>query len=145
MAGNESPPQSIVDELCLYIKDEKVINTLHELYNDYHSDFEKMIENVLNDPEEADLIRWHIKHFRVHWFLETWKYISSLDENDIDKIIELGYMNYFGENLNWTLMSRKFNPDDKLFCKYFGDRIDKKFMYEYNPKYNSKYMKDVTT
>lgn len=130
------------NEVKEIVKIDEVLNVLKKYYNDYKPELDSMIEDVLNDPEEADTYRWHIKHFKVNYFLIVWGYVSTLERNIINKLVDVGYMDYFGDNLNWRLMSRKFNVDDKLFWEYFGDRIDKEFMYTYNPKYNENYKND---
>lgn len=132
----------IFDQIKDIVKNDKVINSLREYYDNYKPEFDFMLKEVMNDPEEADIYRWHIKHFNVNYFLNVWNYVSVLERNIIDKLIDIGYMNYFGSKVNWILISRKFNPDDELFWEYFGERIDKKFMHKYNPKYNENYKND---
>lgn len=114
---------------------DNALEMLKEDKNEYEKQYEEFLNDILNDPEEADYEGWHKKHYNVTWFLDLWNKLYVYDDNIISSLIKEGKINYILLKINRFLLSRKVNYEDKKFIKYFGNVLDTNFAKLYNITY----------
>lgn len=95
-------------------------------------------KDVLNDPSERTVFRWHQKQGRIHNFLNAWKYVTKDVDNKSKKIILDSPLFFNSELMAWfnrLTFSRKLDMNDTYALEYFDKYIDYDFAKEYNPTY----------
>jgi hypothetical protein len=102
----------------------------------YYDDYKKFMINIKNDENYRYYESWYSIQFNNNWFLKLWKSISKYNIKMILQIIEDKYMDYIIREVNWIVMSRLVDLNDKKFITIFGDRLSLEFTKNYNNIYN---------
>lgn len=83
--------------------------------------------------EEPD--NYERKHYFIRKFFEVWDiYKNEIPEEDKERFFQNVIKKDFSK-LNWTTMSRLYDPNDKEFMDKFSQNIDTKFAEQYHPKF----------
>lgn len=74
------------------------------------------------------------KHFMIRKFFHVWDiYKNYVELEDKPRFVTKIIKEHFC-SINWTTMSRLYDPDDKEFFEIFGSYINPEFAKKYNPK-----------
>jgi len=102
----------------------------------YYEKLEFMIFIVYTKGEEVD--SYERKHYFIKKFYEIWDiYKTEINKKDKDRFFENIIKKEFS-NLNWTTMSRLYDPYDKEFLNRFSQNINSQFAKQYNPNFKIK-------
>ena len=78
-----------------------------------------------------DSPRYDAKHARIRYFKVVWKMYLAIDDSQKEHFYQEVVKKF--EYINWTTMSRKFNPYDMAFKEKYDYLIDYDFAYKYHP------------
>ena len=78
-------------------------------------------------------VSYNRKHFRINLFFRAWDVYKALGEAERECMRE-HVLPQFADRLNWTTVSRLYDPSDALFVDLFGTLINREFALQYNPR-----------
>ena len=103
---------------------------IHKLLDQFNNSYSLVEKNL--DFEERNYISYHLKHFKINIFQKFWKLYRSLTDHNLKLEMRETLIPQF-TNINWTTMSRLYDPQDLEFLDLFKHKLNQEFSQRYNP------------
>lgn len=125
----------IYNNVYVDFKEEEPINNTFEvkeyslkLYQLY---YKFMNATMFHSRWSYDSPRYDAKHSRIRYFKLVWNMYLGIDDSEKESFYENVVKKF--ERINWTTMSRLFNPYDMIFKEKYDNLIDYDFASTYHP------------